>query len=120
MFLQTSNPELIHCTDFSNHFCCFFKTFFKVCCSLAVVLMISYWILKYSQDEDLCLVDYISIQEVKEESLPVLSVCFYHPFIEDKFKLGPGQRIDLLVEPNNLSKIEFFEISKELNLIKVK
>ena len=65
---------------------CFFKTFFKVCCSLAVVLMISYWILKYSQDEDLCLVDYISIQEVKEESLPVLSVCFYHPFIEDTFK----------------------------------
>merc|ERR1711998_709704 len=25
---------------------------------------------------------------------------YVKPFIEDKFKLGPGQRIDLLVEPN--------------------
>ena len=41
---------------------------------------------------------------------------YVKPFIEYKFKLGPGQRIDLLVEPNNLSKIEFFEISGKKSL----
>ena len=33
------------------------------------------------------------------------------PFIQDKFNLGPGQRIDLLIKTNNLSTIDFFEVS---------
>ena len=65
---------------------CSFATFFKACCSLAVISMVGYWMYKYYQDEDLCLVDYKSIQDVHEESLPVLSMCFYNPFEEDKLK----------------------------------
>ena len=65
---------------------CSFSTFFKACCSLAVILMVGYWMYKYYQDEDLCLVDYKPIQDVQEESLPVLSLCLYNPFEEDKLK----------------------------------
>ena len=63
---------------------CTFKTFFTAFCSLAVILMISYWMYKYYNDEDLCLVDYKSVQELQDESLPVLSLCYYHPFVKDK------------------------------------
>ena len=41
---------------------------------------------------------------------------YVKPFLEDRFKLGPGQRIDLLIASNNLSKIEFFEISGKNSL----
>ena len=43
------------------------------------------------------------------------------PFMEDKFKLAPGQRIDLLVQTSNLSKIDFYEISgkKKLSAFKL-
>ena len=69
-------------TFFKNF--CTFKAFFTAFCTLAVILMISYWMYKYYNDEDLCLVDYKPIQELQEESLPVLSLCYYHPFIKDK------------------------------------
>ena len=41
---------------------------------------------------------------------------YVKPFVEDRFKLGPGQRIDLLIASNNLSEIEFFEISGKSSL----
>ena len=63
---------------------CTFKAFFTAFCTLAVILMISYWMYKYYNDEDLCLVDYKPIEELQEESLPILSLCYYHPFIKDK------------------------------------
>ena len=78
---------------------CSFSTFFKACCSLAVILMVGYWMYKYYQDEDLCLVDYKPIQDVEEESLPVLSLCFYNPFEEDKLKqLDPKFNASYYVE----------------------
>ena len=54
-----------------------------------------------------------TLSEIKIISIDGIHV---KPFIEDKFKLGPGQRIDLLVEPNSLSEIEFFEISGKKSL----
>ena len=33
------------------------------------------------------------------------------PFIQDKFNLGPGQRVDLLIKTYDLSTIDFFEVS---------
>ena len=33
------------------------------------------------------------------------------PFIQDKFNLGPGQRIDLLIKTDDISTIDFFEVS---------
>jgi FtsP/CotA-like multicopper oxidase with cupredoxin domain len=36
--------------------------------------------------------------------------------LEDKFNLGPGQRVDLLIASKNLTKIEFYEISGKKSL----
>ena len=33
------------------------------------------------------------------------------PFIEDKFNLGPGQRVDLFIKTDDMSTIDFFEVS---------
>lgn len=63
-----------------------FKVLFEVFCSLVVISMISFWMVKYFKDEDLCLVDYKSIQDFEDESLPALSICFYNPFIESKLR----------------------------------
>ena len=43
------------------------------------------------------------------------------PFIEDKFNLGPGQRVDLLIKTDGLSTIDFFEVSgkKPLSIFKL-
>ena len=43
------------------------------------------------------------------------------PFIQDKFDLGPGQRIDLLIKTDDMSTIDFFEVSgkKPLNAFKL-
>ena len=43
------------------------------------------------------------------------------PFIQDKFDLGPGQRIDLLIKTDDISTIDFFEVSgkKPLNAFKL-
>ena len=67
------------------NFCGGFKLFFKTFCALVVILMITFWMYKYYSDEDLCLVDYKIVQDLQGESLPVLSVCFYNPFIDEKF-----------------------------------
>ena len=60
--------------------CFTFKAFYTAFCCLAVASMISYWMYKYYKDEDLCLVDYQPTQDLQDESLPVLSVCYYDPF----------------------------------------
>ena len=43
------------------------------------------------------------------------------PFIQDKFDLGPGQRVDLLIKTDDMSTIDFFEVSgkKPLNAFKL-
>ena len=41
---------------------------------------------------------------------------YVKPFLEDKFNLGPGQRVDLLIASKNLTKIEFYEISGKKSL----
>ena len=33
------------------------------------------------------------------------------PFIQDKFNLGPGQRFDLFIKTDDMSTIDFFEVS---------
>ena len=49
-----------------------------------------------------------SLDGMKIISIDGMSV---EPFIEDKFNLGPGQRIDLLIKTDDLSTIDFFEVS---------
>ena len=53
---------------------------------------------------------------LREIKIIAIEGIYVKPFQEDKFKLGPGQRIDLLVESYNLSEIQFFEISGKKSL----
>ena len=66
---------------------------------IALIAMIMYWVYKYIQDEDLCLVDYKSFNDDKnEENLPTLSICFHTPFIEEKFpKLKSSTKEDAIL-----------------------
>ena len=49
-----------------------------------------------------------SLNGMKIISIDGMSV---EPFIQDKFDLGPGQRIDLLIKTDDMSTIDFFEVS---------
>ena len=59
---------------------------YRAVCFIALIAMIMYWAYKYIKDEDLCLVDYKSFKDERnEENLPTLSICFNTPFIEENF-----------------------------------
>ena len=59
---------------------------FKISCFLVVFIMFGLWIKKYIDDEDVCLVDYQPFTEVPDQLVPELSICFRHPFLQEKFK----------------------------------
>lgn len=80
---MTSN--LSHCIDI----------LFKVFCMSVVFVMISYWLIKFLQDEDVCLVDYKPIKVANNIHYPEVSLCFQY--------LGP------LNEP--ICKINFTHVS---------
>ena len=52
------------------------KYLFKGFCFVAVISMISVWVCNFLKDEDLCLVDYKTIQTTNELDFPVVSLCF--------------------------------------------
>ena len=52
---------------------------FKAFCLSVVFVMIGYWIVKFIQDEDVCLVDYKSIKEANDIQYPEVSLCFQYP-----------------------------------------
>ena len=67
----------------------FFSSIFKIFCYLGAGILSIYWIYKFLiEDEDLCLVDYETLEknEMSSTSLPMLSLCFREPFKEDKLK----------------------------------
>ena len=61
-------------------------TWFKLICGVVVISMLSYWLVKYFKDEDLCLVDYKSTSNLNEESLPALSICLHNPVLDEKLE----------------------------------
>ena len=71
--------------------CCIKKyntlsVWFKLICGIVVLAMLSYWLVKYFKDEDLCLVDYKSTKELNEESLPAFAVCMSNTLLEERLK----------------------------------
>ena len=52
---------------------------FKALCLSVVFVMIGYWLIKYFQDEDVCLVDYKPIKEANDIHYPEVSLCFQYP-----------------------------------------
>ena len=60
------------------------KFLFKISCFIIVFCLVGVWVLKYMQDEDLCLVEYKPFGNTNQMGLPGASLCITEPFIEDK------------------------------------
>ena len=62
---------------------------FKFICYIGAGSLSCYWLYKFLvEDEDLCLVDYTTLEMSTDDSvsLPMLSLCFKNPFIEKRLK----------------------------------
>ena len=64
----------------------FFKNCFSVACFLAAFGMTVWWCYRYSKDEDLCLVDFKSIESSNDLEELMFSFCLLEPVLELKLK----------------------------------
>ena len=49
--------------------------------------MVGYWFYKYKvEDRDIGVVDYVSLADAKEFQFSVVSLCFKHPFIDERLR----------------------------------
>ena len=62
------------------------KAVFIVLCISATILMTSWCIYKYLLDRDVTVVRYKRLHESKNDIYPSISLCFYEPYIENKFQ----------------------------------
>ena len=84
---------------------------FKSSCLITVIIMIGYWMVKYENDEDICLVDYQPIRKVDNIDYPEVSICFEPPFLDETL-----QKIDPNI--NSSSYIEYLKGNKEIEKYK--
>ena len=63
------------------------KFMFKSSCFVIVLCMISIWINRFIQDDDLCLVEYKPFRNANDVDLPDASLCFTDPFDEHKLNV---------------------------------
>ena len=70
----------------SNIKCVYLHACFHCICWMAVISMVSYWIYKYTLNEDLCIVEYKNYYESNYDEPPVLSICLRDPISEDKLR----------------------------------
>ena len=68
------------------------KICYKFVCAIVVTFMIGYWFYKYEiEDRDIGVVDFVPIEEATGLDLPVASLCFKHPVLEEKLmKTNPN------------------------------
>ena len=57
----------------------FLDNLFKALCMITVFVMMTYWLYKYTNDDDVCLVDYKPIKQAKDIQFPEVSLCFQYP-----------------------------------------
>ena len=69
----------------------YFFACFQFLCWSAVLIMVSYWIYIFTLNEELCLVDYKSYLDNKDDEPPVLSICLKNPISADKLKINAPQ-----------------------------
>ena len=63
---------------------------FHLLCITATAFLICFCIYTYSQDLDLCLVDYRKYDDTTENMKPIVSLCFLEPLVESKMlQYGP-------------------------------
>ena len=59
---------------------------YKVICVLCLLLAAVFWVYRYLQDEDLIRINYKKFENLMGEELPIVSICFWHPVLEDELK----------------------------------
>ena len=63
------------------------KGAFSIVCFSVVSFMVSYWVYKYQiEDRDIAVVDFISMQDIKETNMPYPTLCFKDSFIDQKLR----------------------------------
>ena len=63
------------------------KSFFTKLCSIAVAFMIGYWVYKFKvEDRDIGIVDYLALKTANHIEMPIASLCFKDPFINENLK----------------------------------
>ena len=61
--------------------------------------IIGFWVYKYCLNLDLCLVDFKTYHDTREDVYPVLSMCFKHPFLNEKLsEYGKEVNVDSYLE----------------------
>ena len=70
-----------------------FMVFFRATSLVSCLAMISFWLYKFTLNEDLCLVDYRQFYDHEDDVLPVLSLCFKNPFRTEKL-LSYGENVN--------------------------
>lgn len=59
------------------------RTLFKALCLVTTIYMLIFWCYKFViEDEDLCLVDYTTVEQTEDNELPVVSMCIKNPFLD--------------------------------------
>ena len=68
------------------------RLLFKIWCFTTLAVITSYWFYKFViEDEDLCLVDYKTVEKAGKFPFPTVSMCFENPFVAKKLKeASPG------------------------------
>ena len=61
-----------------------FKLAFKVACLITTAGMIVYWIDKYLKDEDISVVEYKLVKDLKPIFQPEFTICFEDPLLEER------------------------------------
>ena len=57
---------------------------FKMACTVATISMVSFWVFKFQKNDDLSVIEYKHISNIKEMINPEFNVCFKRPFLSDK------------------------------------
>ena len=57
---------------------------FKISCVLVVAFMIAYWLYKYQKDDDLTLIEFKQLNEIKNVIQPEMSICVWYPFLNQE------------------------------------
>ena len=60
---------------------CITSVSFRLICIILTTSMIGFWIFKYNKNEDVSVIEYVSIDSMDEVMYPEITICINRPFI---------------------------------------
>ena len=61
----------------------FLERSFKVLCCSTAAFMVGYWIYRYDKNEDVTLIEYLSLDKIVDMVYPEISICLFDPFLKN-------------------------------------